>query len=98
MIHDWVFAGSRFVPDPQRPARQHYTANDGDVICVANFETAMLDLAVESSNASAKLEFEAFTSHIPPVATKVDVILEPIGGSKYTANGKVCPCKTTLTC
>src|SRR5262249_43110419 len=77
MSHDWVFAGSHLIADPQQPGRQIYLANDGDVICVANFEGALLDLAVPSSNAQAELAFEAFTERIPPLGTKVNLILEP---------------------
>lgn len=80
---DWVFGGSRFFPDPdddQKPP--HYMANGGDVICISNFETAMLDLPISSSQANAELQFEAFTERIPPLGTKVTVILEPVAEKK----------------
>jgi hypothetical protein len=80
---DWVFAGSQLVPDPfdkTRPKR--YLANDGDVICVSNFETAMLDLPIRSSKDAADLAYEAHTERIPPVDTKVTVILEPVPAKK----------------
>jgi hypothetical protein len=76
--HDWVFAGSRLFPDPDPQKPPHYEANDGDVICVANFPSAMLDLPIQSSNVNDDLEFEAFTERIPPVGTPVLVILEPV--------------------
>jgi hypothetical protein len=76
---DWVFAGSIFTPDPFDPkAPPFYAANDGDVICLANFETAMLDLPILSSQDAADLAFEAWTARIPPVDTAVTVILEPV--------------------
>ncbi len=78
MAHDWVFGGSQFVPDPQQPNNPRYLANEGDLIGVANFEGAMLDLPVSSSNEQADLTFEANTPAIPPVGTKVKVILEPV--------------------
>jgi hypothetical protein len=83
LAHDWVFAGSMLLPDPfdkTRPPR--YAANDGDVICLANFESAMLDLPIDSSQENAELVFEAFTERIPPLETPVWVILEPVPKAK----------------
>jgi hypothetical protein len=74
---DWVFAGSRFVPDPENAAKPRYLANYGDLICTANMETAMLDLPIRSSGA---LESRLFTTNpdvIPEIGTKVVVVLEP---------------------
>jgi len=75
---DWVFAGSRFVKnlDPDKP--DYYLANDGDVICVANFESALLDLPFNSSKVDAERSFVAFTERIPDKDTKVKIILEPV--------------------
>jgi hypothetical protein len=82
MTHQWVFAGSQLVKSPQLE-RPHYLANDGDVICVANFEGAMLDLPVRSSASSDDgLLYEAFTENVPPVGTEVSVILEPVAAAK----------------
>ena len=52
-------------------------ANSGDLICVSNFNTATLDLPVESSQANASLLFTAFTERIPPHGTKVRLVLIP---------------------
>lgn len=76
---DWVFAGSGFaknVLDPKKP--DIYLANEGDVICVSNFEDAMLDLAIASPKDDADRSFEAFTERIPDLETTVVVILEPV--------------------
>jgi len=75
---DWVFAGSRFVKnlDPDKP--DVYLANEGDVICVANFESALLDLPFESSKVDSDRSFIAFTDRIPEKDTKVTLILEPV--------------------
>ena len=76
---DWVFAGSRLVTNPLDPdGKKHYLANDGDVICVSNFETALLDLPINSPKDNADLFFVANTERIPPLETKVVVILEPV--------------------
>jgi hypothetical protein len=80
---DWVFAGSRFFPHPEGPMNPPlYAANDGDVICVSNFENARLDLPVASPQDNADLQFEAHTDRIPPLETPVKVILEPQGKGK----------------
>jgi hypothetical protein len=74
---DWVFAGSRFWKDPESSI-ERYEADSGDLVCVSNFPTATLDLPVESSDANASLQFNAFTEHIPPRGTPVRVIFTPI--------------------
>jgi hypothetical protein len=77
--YDWVFAGSQLFQnrlDPKSPP--FYAANDGDVICLANFDSAMLDLPIASTKDNDDLQFEAFTEHIPPLETRVVVILEPV--------------------
>jgi hypothetical protein len=79
LAHDWVFAGSNFFKDPFDPKKPPiYGANDGDLICVANFDTAMLDLPIKSSKDNSELAFEAYTDRIPPLGTKVTIILEPV--------------------
>jgi hypothetical protein len=81
--HDWVFAGSALFEDPtDKKKPPYYLANDGDVICVSNFDTAMLDLPVDSSKDNDALSFEANTDRIPPLDTRVQVILEPVVAKK----------------
>jgi hypothetical protein len=75
---DWVFAGSRLVDNPLDPGKKHYLANDGDVICVSNFETALLDLPIKSPKDDAERFFVANSERIPSLETKVVVILEPV--------------------
>lgn len=80
---DWVFAGSQLVDDPlDRTKPKIYLANGGDMICVSNFEDAMLDLPINSSKDNADLSFEAFSDRIPPVGTKLVVTLEPADALK----------------
>ncbi len=83
LAHDWVFAGSQLIPDPEDKNKPPlYLANGGDVICVANFEDALLDLPINSSKDNDALAFEAHTEQIPPLDTKVLVILEPVLDTK----------------
>jgi hypothetical protein len=72
----WVFGGSGFWKD-EATGQEHFMAEDGDFICISNFTSAMLDLPVQSSQATADLQFEAFTERIPPVGTPVLLVLSP---------------------
>ena len=81
---DWVFGGSFFFAPPNDPTRQLYAANGGEVVCVANFGTAMLDLPIPSSDQDDDRTFEAFKERIPPLGTKVTVIFEPQPEKKDT--------------
>jgi hypothetical protein len=74
--HPWVFAGSGFWED-EETGHKSYLAESGDFICVSNFPSAMLDLPVESSQANESLLYEAYTDHIPPVGTRVRLVLTP---------------------
>jgi hypothetical protein len=76
MTDHWVFAGSGFWTDEQT-GKRYYQADGGDLICVSNFPSATLDLPVESSQANTALLFSAFTERIPPVDTKVTLVLVP---------------------
>jgi len=76
MTHNWVFGGSNFWTD-EETGRQYYSADGGDLVCVSNFPSAMLDLPIESSQSDSQLLFEAFTEHIPELGTPVTVILKP---------------------
>ena len=76
LAQDWVFGGSGFWRD-EESGQEFYLAEDGDVICVSNFPSAMLDLPVESSQSNEALLYEAFTEHIPPLDTQVAIVLTP---------------------
>lgn len=70
---DWVFAGSMFVRD-EVDGHQIYLAESGDVICVANFPSAMIDVDARSSaEGQENLLFEAWTKRVPPMGTKVRI-------------------------
>lgn len=74
MREDWVFAGSSFWTDPV-DGTEHYQADGGDLVCVSNFPTAMLDIPIESSQSNDALLFEAFAGRVPPAGTPVDMVL-----------------------
>jgi hypothetical protein len=74
--YPWVFAGSGFWHD-EASGEKRYLAESGDFICVSNFPSAMLDLPVASSQANDDLAYQAFTEHIPPLGTRVRLVLTP---------------------
>lgn len=77
MEADWVFAGSGFAVD-QDEGHKIYLAESGDVICVANFPSALIDIAAKSSSQGQEnLLFEAWTERLPPVATPVRLEISP---------------------
>jgi hypothetical protein len=74
----WVFAGSELLTDPATK-KTVYAADDGDLITVANFGSAILDLPFASSASDAERGFVANTPQVPPLGTEVFVVLRPAG-------------------
>lgn len=72
---DFLFTGSSFYK--QKDGSLFYQAESGNIICVANFSDAMIDVSVESSASNANLLFEPYTERIPPLGTPVTVELIP---------------------
>ncbi len=76
--HGWVFAGSIEIKDPCAPDKPpFYAANSGDVISISNFPYSMLEMPAEISKDDSNLTYEARTEKIPPLFSKVWVILVP---------------------
>jgi hypothetical protein len=73
---DWVFAGSELFDDPVTKKRL-YAADGGDLITVANFGSAILDIPVVSSANDADRFFMANTAVIPPLGTEVFLYMAP---------------------
>jgi hypothetical protein len=73
---DWVFAGSILYKDPVT-GRSAYAAEEGDLVTVANFSSAILDLPIVSSADDASRTFVAHTERIPPIGTEVQLVLSP---------------------
>lgn len=77
MTAEWVFAGSGFWQDPS-DKREYYQADSGDMICVSNFSSAMLDIAISSSADADSLRFVPFERKIPARKTPVRLVLVPV--------------------
>ena len=88
---DFVFAGSLFftrnlpppdakigeeVPEERMRAVTSYAAEGGEVVCVANFQAATIDIAERSSNDGQGVLYEAATEAIPPEGTPVLLVFE----------------------
>jgi hypothetical protein len=73
---DWVFAGSELFVDPVTK-KTLYAADDGDLITVANFGGAILDLPIASSANDAERVFSTNTEKIPALGTEVFLSLGP---------------------
>jgi len=82
LTEKWVFGGSRLVQNPLDNNKLIYMANEGDVICVSNFENAMMDLPIKVSKENSDLSWECNEEVIPAVDTKVTIILEPVPEKK----------------
>jgi len=76
MPHGWVFAGSVIIKDPEN-GREFYGANSGDIISISNFPYSLLEIPAEISKDDAQLTYEVKTDRVPPLLSKVWVILEP---------------------
>jgi hypothetical protein len=79
--HGWIFAGSIVIKDPDN-GREYYGANSGDIISISNFPYSMLEIPVEISKDDAQLTYEVKTDKVPPLMSKVWVILEPAADKK----------------
>ncbi len=73
---DWVFGGSQIYVDNVSGEKIYY-ADSGEMVCLSNFSTAMLDVPMQSSDAADGLLFEANQENIPPPNTQVYMIFAP---------------------
>ena len=76
LAENWVFGGSDLFTDPVTK-KMIYAADEGDLITVANFGSAILDLPLASSASDADRVFSADTAHVPPLGTEVLLRLGP---------------------
>ncbi len=72
----WVFAGSVLFQDPETKETL-YSADEGDLITVANFPSAILDLPFASSDSDANRDYLANTEKLPPLGARVTMYLKP---------------------
>lgn len=87
--YPWVFGGSGFFKDEGGVNR--YYADGGEMVCVANFAVAMLDLPIESDKANAALLYVANTDAIPPMDTPIRMVFVPRKGQVTKPDTKEVP-------
>ena len=75
---DFVFGGSEKVYDPYEK-KDTYMADFGPMINVANQPDAMIDVSIISDDEAQGSLFEAFTENVPPVNTKVYIVISATG-------------------
>ena len=81
--HQWVFAGSVYIKNPDDPnAKPYYGANSGDIFAISNFPYATLEFPAQISKDEAQLTYEAKTDKIPPLTSKVWVLVEVVPEKK----------------
>lgn len=80
----FVFAGSHFYKNP-KTGEELYEGEAGDLICVANFPSAVIDLSISSSNQNDDLNYEAWTDRIPEIGTTVLIDLSPAKAAEKAA-------------
>jgi hypothetical protein len=74
---DWVFVGSEIQPDGR------YAADSGDegrMISITNFATAVIDVPFESTRVYADMVFGANAKALPPIGTPVEVVITVLEG------------------
>ncbi len=73
----WVFAGSRTFEDGE------FAADDeGTVICVVDFDTALITVGALHSADNEELWLEANTEEIPPLGTPVTLLIQSLGPTR----------------
>ena len=81
MQSEFVFGGSHQEYNEYRK-KNDYLADQGPMINVANQPDAMIDVVIESSDEAGQgLLFEANTENVPPMNTKVYIVLSSSGKS-----------------
>jgi len=79
LAEEWVFAGSELFKD-EASKKTIYAADEGDLITVANFGSAILDLPLVSPASDAERVFTADPVRVPPLGTEVLMLLGPSKG------------------
>jgi hypothetical protein len=94
LASDWVFGGSKLVPHPEGPGKpDYYVANYGDVVCLCNMDSALLDLPIASPKKFDERIYEANSKKIPKEGTTVTLIFEVVPEKDKPRGGRRSPSK-----
>ncbi|MCD4823853.1 MAG: YdjY domain-containing protein [Phycisphaerae bacterium] len=72
----WIFVGSEVMPDGS-----YWADSTGEIIAVANLASAVIDVPMESTKALKHREFVVNAKAVPPVGTKVQIVISPCRGA-----------------
>lgn len=81
MEYSFVYCGSKVWVDPDFPEYREFQADAGDLVCVSNFSSALIDVGTESTQSKEGLMFHANPEMIPVLGKPVLVFLKPEIGS-----------------
>jgi len=87
MTADFVFAGS-YHYEREEGAPKFYAAEDGYLICVANFAGSLIDVKEASSASDGGQSYEGVITKVPERGTPVWVELVPVAKAKEAADVK----------
>lgn len=77
MEYSFVYCGSKVWSDPDFPQYREFQADAGDLVCVSNFSSALIDVGTESSQSTGGLMFQANPDMIPVLGKPVLLFLKP---------------------
>jgi hypothetical protein len=77
MEYSFVYCGSKVWSDPDFPQYREFQADAGDLVCVSNFSSALIDVGTESSQSTGGLMFQANPEMIPVLGKPVLLFLKP---------------------
>ena len=74
LTSEFVFGGSKMVPNPEGKGPPYYIANYGDVVCLCNIDSALMDLPFASPKALDDRVYSIDTDAVPAMGTAVEVV------------------------
>ena len=80
----WVFIGSEVLPDGK-----YWADASGEVISVANFASAVIDVPIESSKENALRDYTINTDAVPAQGTAVEVVITPMPDAHKSPHARV---------
>jgi len=85
MPDEWIFVGSDIFADGT-----YWADSEGEILCVANFASAVIDVPFKNPNKQAQqmMDFVANTDAIPAVGTPVEVIIVPKPGAEKAPHAR----------
>ena len=79
----WIFIGSDILP-----GGRYWAELDGEIISLTNFPSAVIDVPFRSSSVNDQRGIYANTKEIPPLGTKVEVVITPAAGAENAPDAR----------